>query len=194
MERSFKKEGWPVLNWSYPSRKKYIEEHAQDLVDELKAISLQHPARPISFVTHSLGALVVRSALNHPECPYEAKIGCAVLIAPPNRGACFARHLYRYKLVRKILGERAGQQLMTTPFDGFDKLGDFPDQMPVLIISGIAGANPVIPDLNDGKVGLKETCLTTSHYHETSPSGHTWICFKSDVIKKAKKFLQAFSN
>ncbi|MFZ0566016.1 MAG: hypothetical protein WAM28_07520 [Chlamydiales bacterium] len=189
MASSIGKEGWRVLNWSYPSRSKYIEEHAEELVNRLKILSHKYPDRPISFVTHSLGALIVRSTLNHPDCPSEAKKGCAVLIAPPNRGAYFARYLHRYPLFRKILGEKAGQELMTTPRDGFDHLGDFPNQMPILIISGTGGTNPIIPDLNDGKVGLKETCLSTSHYHQTTPSRHTWICYKSDVIKKTKKFL-----
>ncbi len=186
---SFKRDGWRVEKWSYPSRQKYIEEHAEDLVNRLNEISQQHPGKPISFVTHSMGGLVVRCALNHPECTNEAKMGRAVLIAPPNRGSLFARKLYNYKLSRKVLGNKSGKQLMTIPLDGFDKLGNFPDHMPVLIISGTAGFNPMISDVNDGKVGLNETCLSTAHFHEKSFASHSWICHSPTVIKKAKEFL-----
>ncbi|MGA8164885.1 MAG: alpha/beta hydrolase [Waddliaceae bacterium] len=188
---SFKKEGWNVVNWSYPSRRKLIEEHADDLVSRLKIIANCHPNEPISFVTHSMGALVLRCALNHSECPDEAKIGRAVLIAPPNRGSSFARSLHRYKPMRWLLGEKSGHQLMTTSPDGFDRMGNFPGDMPVLVISGTAGWNPAIGGVNDGKVGLQETCLQTPHYHASSYAGHSWICLVPSVVKKAKKFLSS---
>ncbi len=186
---SFKKEGWDVINWSYPSRQRYIEDHAEELIVSLNALSQRKPGKPINFVTHSMGGLIVRCALNHPDCPEEAKIGRAVLIAPPNRGSMFARYLQKYNVVRWLVGQKSGRQLLTTPIDGFDQLGKFPEYMPVMIISGTGGFNPVIPGRNDGKVGLKETCLTTSHFHETSSAGHSWICDSPDVVKKAKIFL-----
>jgi len=188
---SFKREGWRVINWSYPSRNNFIEGHADDLVNKLSEISQQHPHKPISFVTHSMGGLIVRAALNHPDCPDEAKMGRAVLIAPPNRGSIFARKLYNYQVVRGVLGEKSGRQLMTAPLDDFDRFGNFPDHMPVLIISGTAGFNPMIPDVNDGKVGLMETCLKTPHFHKTCFAGHSWICHTPNVIKKAKNFLSS---
>ena len=83
VSHSLKKEGWQVVNWSYPSRKRRIEEHSDKLVLQLNKIAKQNPNQPISFVTHSMGGLIVRCALNHPDCPKEAKLGKAVLIAPP---------------------------------------------------------------------------------------------------------------
>lgn len=191
---SFRKDGWHVENWSYPSRQKYIEEHAKDLVDRLNQISKQSPGKPISFVTHSMGGLVVRCALNLKDCPNEAKIGRAVLIAPPNKGSVFARNLANYKLSRNVLGNKSGSQLMKTPLDGFDRLGNFPDSMPVLIISGTAGFNPMISEVNDGKIGLHETCLNTKHFHEKVFAGHSWICYMPTVINKTKKFLSIKLN
>lgn len=185
---SFKKDGWQTENWSYPSKQKNIEEHAQDLVLRLNQIAIQRPDQPINFVAHSMGGLIVRCALNHLECPQEAKMGRAVLIGPPNKGSIYARELYKCRPLRKVLGEKSGTQLMRTPFNGFDKLGDFPDQMHILIISGTAGINPMIRGINDGKVGLQETCLKTPHFHEKSFAGHSWLCSTPTVIKKAKRF------
>lgn len=189
LARSFKKDGWPVINWSYPSRQKNIEDHADDLVQRLRMISQEEPGKAISFVAHSMGGLIVRCALNHPYCPEEAKWGSAVLIAPPNRGSVLARRLYKYKIVRWVLGQMSGKQLMTTPLDGFDRLGNFPQQMPVMVISGTAGFNPMIPGKSDGKVGVEESCLTTPHIHETIWAGHCWICHCPDTIKRAKSFM-----
>lgn len=193
LENSLKKDGWVVINWSYPSRNKWIEEHAEDLVSQLKIIANNHPDKPISFVTHSMGGLVVRHALNQPDCPIEAKMGRAILVAPPNQGSSFARSLQKYKLIRRLVGEKSGQQLITNP--GFDALGNFPKGMPVLIIAGTASWNPTITDANDGQVSVKETCLKTPHHHVNCYAGHSWICFAPTVIKTIKTFLslQEFS-
>ncbi len=191
IEYSLKKEGWNVVNWSYPSRKKLIEEHASDLIAQLKIISNQYPNKPISFVTHSMGGLIVRGALNHPECPREAKLGKAVLVAPPNRGSSYARNLHKYQFMRWLLGENSGKQLMTTPLDGFDQIGNFPDEMPVMIISGTMGWNPSLSGVNDGKVATEETYLKTPHHHIRCNAGHSWICYSPSVINKTKLFLSA---
>jgi len=118
-------------------------------------------------------------------------MGRAVLVAPPNRGSLFARSLQKFKPIRWFLGEKSGRQLITTPTDGFDQLGNFPKDMPIMIISGTAGWNPVISDINDGKVASKETCLKTPHDHASCYAGHSWICYSPSVIKKTKSFLSS---
>ncbi|NGX55305.1 MAG: hypothetical protein KR126chlam2_00938 [Chlamydiae bacterium] len=189
LAKSFKKEGWHTLNWSYPSRKKRIEAHAEDLVQKLIQLADEKPDTPISFVTHSMGGLITRAALNHPDCPEVAKHGRAVLLAPPNRGAIFGRRLHRYSLVRKLLGNHSGEELLTTPMDGFDRLGNFPEGLDVLIISGTSGANPLIPESNDWVVEYRESCLPTSHFHEKCRSWHSFITFSPEVIRRTKRFL-----
>lgn len=186
---AFKKDGWEIKNWSYPSTEKYIEEHAADLVHQLQQIIEKKPGQPISFVTHSMGGLVVRCALNHPDCPLEAKIGRAVLIAPPNRGSMLARKLQNYKIIKWLVGNKAGDQLLKTPMDGFDRLGDFPQHVHVLVISGTFGWNPLLQVASDGQVAVEETYLKTPHFHEKISAGHTWICNNPAVINKAKHFL-----
>ncbi len=180
--RAFEKEGCTVVNWSYSSRKKTIEGHAADLVVSLNELSCQ--GKPINFVTHSMGGLIVRSALNHPDCPQGAKKGKAVLLAPPNRGSAFGRRLNRNSVVREIVGEYSGKQLLTTPLDGFDYLGAFPEQVDVLVIAG----------KYDRKVSVKETYLPTSHHHEVVRAPHWWIAHCSTAIKKAKLFVLARSK
>lgn len=184
-----KKDGWQTTNWSYPSRDKIIEEHAQDLCVYLKEIAKQQPGKPIHFVTHSMGGLVVRTALNQTDCPNEAKIGRAVLIAPPNRGSEFARTLNAYAFFRRVMGPNAGKQLMTTEWDGFDSLGSFPNSKKILVIAGTSGINPLITGTNDGKVSVDETSLPTPHIRVQYPAGHSWICYSPTVAKKVCSFL-----
>ena len=117
-------------------------------------------------------------------------MGRAVLIAPPNRGSEFARNIGKYRLVRKVVGDQAGAELTQAPLDGFDQLGDFPEEMPVLVIAGTAGFNPLISGPNDGKVAVSETRLNSSHAHETCFAGHSWICHAPTVVKQSKRFLE----
>jgi len=79
MAKAFRREGYQASSWGYPSREKSLEEHAESLVKELQERAKQSPGRPIHFVTHSFGGIILRAALNHDQCPEEAKIGRAVL-------------------------------------------------------------------------------------------------------------------
>ena len=187
MAKAFQKQDYETYLWNYPSSSQTIEEHSQLLVEELQKCAQHHKGEPIHFVTHSLGGIILRAALNHPDCPEEAKIGRAVLLAPPNQGSRFARFLNRFKLMRKILGRKSGYQLLTT--DTFDHLGQFPEKLDVLIISGTFGWNPIVKEKNDGKVGLSETILTTPHRQITVPCGHSWIMCSSNVIKHSLDFV-----
>ena len=107
------------------------------------------------------------------------------MIAPPNRGAIYAHRLYHFPPIRLMLGKHSGMQLMTSSFD----VGEMPADLPVLVIAGTFGFNPLIPGRNDGKVAVQETYLSTPHYHDIVWAAHSWISFTPSVIKKTKHFL-----
>lgn len=78
-------QGWEGARpWSFPSRSGTLHAHATKLCKELQQAAAERPGRPIHFVAHSLGGLVLRAALNQGACPEEAKHGRAVLLATPN--------------------------------------------------------------------------------------------------------------
>lgn len=192
MAKTFQKQDYEIHLWDYPSASQTIEEHSEFLVVELQKCAQLNQGKPIHFVTHSLGGIILRAALNHPDCPEEAKIGRAVLLAPPNRGSKVARFLNQFKWVRKIFGEKSGKQLLTA--DSFDHLGKFPETLNVLVISGSFGWNPIIKEKNDGKVGISETILTTPHRQITVSCGHSWIMRADNVIKHSLGFISKSLN
>lgn len=187
MVKALRNEGYEVENWGYPNRERFIQEHAQELVIDLEKTASVYPGEPIHFVTHSMGGLIVRAALNHPDCPEEAKWGRAILMAPPNQGAKFGQFLSRFKPIRKLFGEKAGRQILHC--EHFDFLGEFPESKEILIISGTLGFNPTIKGKNDGKLGIHESCLDTPHEHITYPVNHTFIMHSDAVIYNTIAFL-----
>lgn len=175
------KEGYRVLNHGYPTRDKKIEEHGDDLIHVLDELSKKFPGQPIHFVTHSMGALVVRAAINNPACPEEAKKGRAVLLAPPNQGSAFGRSIQDLELVRWAAGPGSGRQLIETGEHGFSSLGEFPPSMNVLVIAG----------QYDNKVSLEEARLTVPHQFTIISCGHSLIMYNRKAIRIAKDFLSA---
>lgn len=192
MAKSFEKRDYAVVNWGYPSRQKTVEEHTDALVKDLQVTAQTHPGEPIHFVTHSLGGIILRAAHNHPDCPDEAKKGRAVLLAPPNQGARFGKFLGKMGLFRKILGDKAGSQILLNK--NFSNVGEFPEEKEVLVISGTCGFNPIVREKNDGKVGVKESCLNTPHKHMTHLSGHSWIMYSSTIVQNAIFFISDKNN
>jgi len=189
MAKAFRREGYEAHAWGYPSRERSLKEHAQALVKELQITAKQNPGEAIHFVTHSFGGIIVRAALNQPDCPEEAKMGRAVLLSPPNQGSQLAHAVHQLKPARKVFGEQAGKQLLES--ENFEEIGQFPERMEVLVISGTFGWNPLIKGLNDGIVAVKEAKLNTPHKQMSVFAGHAWIMYSDTVIDYAVGFITA---
>jgi len=153
----------PIL-WDYPSRQKTIEGHAEDLVKLLQEFD-----EPCHFVTHSLGGVVVRAALNHPNCPERVKGGYLILMAPPNQGSQTAHTLRNIPGIRALFGSKAGKQLLHYGPSEIEALGPLP---PAIIIAGS----------RDWKVFVAETVPKTAHTQYVIPSGHCFIMKHPDTI------------
>ena len=74
--------GYRSVIWSYPSWRGSVAAHG----DRLRAFLLEHSKgeQRIHIVAHSMGSIVVRSALS---CMPIATLGRVVFLAPPNRGS-----------------------------------------------------------------------------------------------------------
>lgn len=194
IEKNLSEDGWNVVNWDYPSRDDIIQNHGEKLAFSLKELALKNPTKPIHFVAHSMGSLVLLAALNHKEAPMEAKIGKVVLIAPPLQGSLWARWLSQFEWVKKILKEYSGKELMSET-NYFELFGNYPDSIEkILVIAGSFGFNPILEGENDGTIAVSETFLNTPHEHVTVKSGHKSIVFNSTVLQLIKAFFLAELN
>ncbi|MCF7852891.1 MAG: hypothetical protein K9M07_06595 [Simkaniaceae bacterium] len=186
--KGLEKKGHWVRIWGYSSREKNIQEHSEDLLAYLHQIASQNPGKSISFVTHSMGALVIRAALNHPMCPKEAKKGRALLIAPPNRGCDFASFARKTPLMPLSLGRASGRELLNSDRHQFNDLGEFPSSMKILVIAGQSRINPLIKKPNDGLIKVEETYLSTSHDHIVIEANHDAVLSRKEVVNLATQF------
>ncbi|MFN0065506.1 MAG: esterase/lipase family protein [Chlamydiales bacterium] len=171
--------GQEITLFGYKSRNKTIEEHAENLLFLLQVKARQSPQEPIHFVAHSLGGLILRVALNHPDCPKEAQIGTAILLAPPNGGSRLARHLSHIPLCRLVFGSHSGHQLMSFTREEIENLGRFPPSLKLICITGS----------RDWKVRADEARLSEPHEHFVVPSGHAFIMQKAEVFFLIEKYL-----
>jgi pimeloyl-ACP methyl ester carboxylesterase len=188
-ESNFLKDGWNVVNWGYPSRDLFISEHGEQLVSLLIELAEEKPKKPIHFVSHSMGALVLLTALNHPLCPNEAKTGRIALLAPPLRGSRWGREIARFPCVRKVAKQKAGYELLTNP--NFEDLGDFPESLEkILVVAGNLNCNPMLKGANDGTLLVEETYLSTPHERIIVKQQHSTMLYSKKVHEIVSGFLR----
>jgi len=80
--------GFVAATYSYPDDQP-IAESAQRLADDLKGHATRFPQRPIHLVTHSMGGLVSRSVIEHPDLD-PGTVTKLIMIAPPSHGSLLA--------------------------------------------------------------------------------------------------------
>jgi triacylglycerol lipase len=190
MERFFRGRGYEVHNRSYPSTRKLVEEHAQDLSDELLELDRQAGGSnyELSCVTHSLGGLVLRYALEHFPMP---KLHAAVLLVPPNQGAFLARYFWKFPPFRWVFGARSGGQLAGHPSGMFEACG-VPSGFPVGILAGdvrLQWHPAPLEKPNDRIVAVAEAALPPLPL-KTVPFGHTPILARRRAWEEAAFFLE----
>lgn len=155
--------GFAVARISYPSTRAPLAAHAarlRELLDGLRGIER------VSFVTHSLGALVVRCAVAEPGAGWPA-LGRVVFCFPPNQGSTRADAWCGRWIYRAVMGP-VGQEVTTAHAPSIPR-----PQVPFAVIAGIGGSNRRIPGPDDGTVGLSETWLPGAERWEVFDVRHT---------------------
>jgi hypothetical protein len=191
MERYFRRQGFEVLNRTYPSTRKYVEEHARDLSEELVALEaeLARSGEPheIYVITHSIAGLVLRYALTHFQMP---PIRRAVLMMPPNRGSLAGRTFKNFPPYRWVFGTKSGSQLAADPPGIFAECG-VPEGVDIGIIAGNVSWRlyPVkLTRPHDGVVAASESELPPFPM-KILPYGHTPILWVRSAWEEAEHFL-----
>jgi pimeloyl-ACP methyl ester carboxylesterase len=155
LERALSDAGYQVAAISYASTRRSVARNADDLNELIE--NLEGVDR-ISFVTHSLGGLVVRDLLARGDAPWRGRIAVNALVmtAPPSRGSRMADILQYVPPVNLILwrglfGSRT-RVVATLPA---------PDVPFAIIAAGRGGMgwNPVLAGDDDLIVSVAETRL-----------------------------------
>lgn len=188
MEKSLKEGGFVPVPFDYPSTQANLDRCSEYLDQVLKSLN---GVGKISFVTHSMGGLVVRNWLrNHKD----KRLTRLVMLGTPNKGAEMADKLRDVKLFKLILGP-AGQQLVSGDASDIAKL-----PVPEFEFACIAGArgttdgfNPIIPGDDDGTVAVRSVMLEGATDSELFPVLHSFLPLNEAVIKSTRCFLKSGS-
>lgn len=186
METALRKAGFDAVAISYPSTRGSIEEHAAGIA---KLLGRMEGARTVSFVTHSMGGLVVRHLLAaQSDWMSRHSVGRIVQIAPPNQGAALARWASRFRPYSIVLGE-AGMGLRPAEARNTPELTHS-----FAIIAGGKndrdGFNPLITGDDDGVVRVSETWLPGASARLLVPANHAFLTGHPRVIKATTEFLK----
>jgi len=171
--------------------KSLIEDVDSVSINLIQTIQKEMPDS-ISFVTHSMGALVVRAMYEKLDSisgfPFVHRI---VMIAPPNNGSPVADFFSQFKFVKHIIGPNINN-LTTNKITGAAK---YPiPNCEVGLIAGSFGSkrgyNVFINADNDGvlipentKMGIEKDILFVK-------SGHVELLFNKKVILNVNNFLK----
>ncbi len=159
----------PVM-LDYPSTRRELSLHVQTVMDVLRHLE---GAERVSFVTHSLGGIIARGLLSSAAWPSHLTPHRMVMLAPPNKGAAFARLLDESipELFATIMGP-SGQAIAR----GLDLPAP---SIPFMVVAGSRragrGLNPAIEGDDDGVVGVEETRLPGMSDHVIVDALHTFV-------------------
>ncbi len=186
LEKALIGTGFDAVAISYPSSRSTIEEHAAGLA---RLLDRQQGTETVSFVTHSMGGLVVRHLLARDGAwKRRIEVQRVVMIAPPNRGSAIARLLEDVPAYRLVYGA-AGQQLTPQEVARIPAL-----DYPFAIIAGGkgdgGGFNPLLPGDDDGTVRLEETRLEGAKDFLVVHEIHASISNHRETIRATINFLK----
>jgi len=187
VEWRLRREGYSVVNVSYPSRRNTVEDLGRCWLPKL--IAARVPAgSAIHFVTHSMGGIVVRKYLE--ETP-AVRVGRVVMFAPPNSGCEIIDRLRRLRVPSKLLGPAAAQ-LGTDAASVPRQLG--PPGFELGILAGNRSWNPLfsawLPGPDDGKVSVASTRLQGMKAHRVMSCSHAWLMWRKGPVDEVLRFLK----
>jgi pimeloyl-ACP methyl ester carboxylesterase len=188
IEEALRKDGYRVVNFGYRSRSETIGDIADSLAGRIQGLMEEEPVAGISFVTHSMGSIVVRYCLAHYR---EIPVKRFIMIAPPNRGSVMASYLKRWLPYRLIFG-RAVEELARTSDSLVSRLPEPRGQFGVIAggTGASTGINPFIPGDDDGTVSVEETRLSGMSDFIQVRGQHSTLLFQRRVMANVLSFLQ----
>ena len=188
MDKALTESGYLVRNTAYPSTEKPVDELASEVIPPAVESCNEEGDRPIHFVTHSMGGILIRYFLESNEL---RNLGRVVMLSPPNQGSEVVDKLAEVPGFVAINGP-AGMQLGTDEDDLPSQLG--PATFDVGIITGSRSINlflsAMIPGKDDGKVSVERAKLEGMSDFLVVPYTHPYIMKRKLVIGQVLFFLE----
>ncbi|WP_424627229.1 lipase family alpha/beta hydrolase [Bradyrhizobium sp. SYSU BS000235] len=189
MQHALEAAGFSTLNVDYASRRKRLEELAEDIHSAITDFSGTVDGAT-HFVCHSMGGLLARAYLTtHPP----KRLGRVVMLGTPNGGSEIADHLKNFVGYRMFFGP-AGQQLVTIRDEATEALLR-PTAYPVGIIAGNRSIDPISSSFflagpNDGRVTIAGTKIEGMSDHIVVNASHPWLIRHLPAIEQTIAFLR----
>lgn len=185
LEKRLQEEGFFTVNESYPSTTTPLSE----LFDTVPRLSVAKckDRRPIHFVTHSMGGVIMRGHLARHQID---GLGRLVLLAPPNKGSELVdtmKQIPGFDWVNGPAGLALSADIDSIPNTISDAEAEYG------VIAGNLSLNPLysslIPGDDDGKVSVESTKFAAMTDHITLYVSHTFIMNSTDVTEQVIAFL-----
>ncbi|MDD4489947.1 MAG: hypothetical protein PHD30_05530 [Paludibacter sp.] len=172
IQKAIQKTGYVSEIYSYPSLVEEVDSVANVLFHKIQKENYD----TVSFVTHFIGALVVRSMYEHLDSltsfPFIHRI---VMIAPPNNGSPVADFFAQFSFVKYIIGPNINN-LTTNPLTGTGKYPIPTCEVGLILIAGTyskeKGFNIFVKGDNDGvlipeqtKMGIEKDVIFVKSSH-----------------------------
>ncbi|MEA4936770.1 MAG: hypothetical protein VB102_09020 [Paludibacter sp.] len=188
IQKAIEKEGYLTENYIYQSMVKDVEVVGKEVFEKVQKENYD----TVCFVTHSMGALVVRAMYEQMDSltafPFIHRI---VMIAPPNNGSPVADFFAQFNFLKFIVGPNVNN-LTTNPVTG---AGKYPvPTCEVGLIAGHYGAqhgyNIFVKGDNDGVLIPEMTKLGIEKDVVFVKSSHVGLLFDKKVVKHVLLFLR----
>ncbi|MDD4992908.1 MAG: hypothetical protein PHR83_11795 [Paludibacter sp.] len=191
IHNAIQKSGYESENFTYQSFTKDIDSVAITLFEKIRNENID----TVSFVTHSMGALVVRALYRHLDKNIHfPQIYRFIMLAPPNKGTPVADFYKNYGFILPIGGPNV--EHMTTDS------ASYANQLPIPtcevgLILAITGKkpwyNPFMKDDNDGLISANYAKLGIEKDIVVIKSQHAAMTQNKKVIKLILEFLKTGS-
>lgn len=186
--RALERDGYRVINLSYPSRTMPLEQLAREFLPRELEKRGALAAPRLHFVTHSMGSIVLRLYLRDHR---PANLGRVVMLGPPNHGSQAADRAAQRPWMRAVMGVNLPR--LTTGAGGVTPtLG--PADFELGIIAGSSLLNPMfkrdMPGVHDGVVTVESAKLDGMRDFRVVPHSHTVMLWRRDVIDDVRAFLR----
>lgn len=159
------------FTWSYPSFGPDFHALSRDLTRDLRRLAQTHPQGTIVLIGHSMGGLLIKSTLHHPDI--SERIGLVVSLATPHQGSVLAG-LALGKLGRSL---QYGSDLVCSQAQPDSRLGPVKVNIHSPLDNMVAPASALQPL----EAGWKEIL--------TPPLGHVSLLFHRPTARLVGKLI-----